>query len=587
MKKRKWLQRNRLLFIMAAVTTLLFGSCSDWGKMDPPAGNQIYPNLEKVGSYTFDDGIDPAFQLTAYPGGNLPALESDEEHGGVLHLNGGYAQLGNPLNKVKVQAGVSLTFWFKQPAPEEGATQDLKGAIFSFENEDGSQRMFFTANGWLSYTGADGTYESNNPSTAQTGIMTPGEWHYVAMAVTNTGYFIAIDGTKVIDQTVTDFDCSKIVQFMASAPLLYIGYGSGTQSGEMWIDDFTVYRNIITDTQIQVPTAGGGETNSYIIVGEEDLSTPWWTAFSDLITMTGNQSMHYGFYNYSSEAANWDNWVLVVTNGKKYGDAGYAEYFVLRSDAYGWGDGNYDATNITSNYNWDTFTSDMNGAYVDLTITRTDNHIDVTAVTTTKGGLTYKMTFSYDGTLVGTIGSFLTCEKSYLEIDPQTVFVGQSYAPGSYLVGPADLSAPWWAYFSDYTTITGNTSYPFVYTFINNTSGLDNWDNWVMAVTNNKNRGDDGYAEYFVVRADAYGWGDTNYNAANISASYDWGTFKQQMNGAACMIILTRNGNRIDMTAKVTTANGEKLGDYTFFYEGVTTPDVGLFLLVEKASLDM
>ena len=569
---------------MVALSVLLFEACSDWGKVDPPAGNQIYPTLEKVGSYAFNDEIDNAFQLSAYPAGNLPVLESDEERGSVLYLNGGYAQLSNPLNSVKVQNGVSLTFWFKQPAPADGATQDLEGAIFSFENENASQRMFFTANGWLSYKGADGTYESNNPSSVQTGILTPGEWHYVALAVTNTGYFVCVDGEKKINQTVTDFDCSKIVQFMATAPVMYIGYGSDTQPAEMWIDDLTVYRNTITDAQIQIPTAGGEDSNNYIILGSEDCSTPWWSVFSDLITMTGNQSMHYGFYNHTSGADNWDNWVLVVTNGKKYGDAGYAEYFVVRADAWSWGAGFTDGANISHNYNWDTFKSDMDGAYVDLTITRADNHIDVTAITTTKGGLIYKMTFTYDGTLVDTIGSFLTCERSYLEIDPQTVYVGQSYDPGSYVVGPADMSAPYWAYFSNFTTISGNTLYPFVYTFINNTNGGANWNNWLLAVTNGKNRGEDGYVEYFILRAD--NWENVTMSNTNVASDYDWSTFINDMIGASMNLNIKRNGNRIDVTA-VTTTTSKKVYTMTYFYEGVSTNDIGLFLTVEKASLDI
>ena len=579
-KARKWWTLARTAFAI-----LLFGACADWGQMDPPAGNQIYPKLEKISSYTFNDEFDADFQLKAYADGNLPALESDEEHGSVLYLNGGYLQISNPLNSVKVQNGVSLTFWFKQALPEEGAKQDLKGAIFSFGSADATPRLFFTANGWLNYNGVDGTYEYNNPSSAETGMITAGEWHYVAMAVTNTGYFVYVDGEKKIDRTVTDFDCSKIVQFMATAPVIYIGYGSGTQPEEMWIDDFTIYRNTITDTQIQVPEEGN--TNPYIILGNEDLSTPWWTAFSDLITMTGNYTMHYGFYNHTDGANNWNNWVLVVTNGKKVGDAGYAEYFVLRADAWSWGNNFADGANVTSNYVWDTFKSDMDGAYVDLTITRTDNHIDVKAVTTTKGGVTYNMTFTYDGTLVGTIGSFLTCEKSYLEIDPTKVYVDRSYSPGAYVVGPADLSAAWWAYFSNFTKIAGENPYPFLYTFINNTNAAANWNNWVLVVTNGKDRGEDGYAEYFVIRADAYGWGDSNYNSANISHSYDWATFPTQMKGATCMVTLTRNADRIDVLAKVTTATGVKLGDYTFFYTGVSTSDIGLFLTVEGASLDM
>ena len=579
--------KNYPPLIMAMFIILLFGACSDWGQMDPAAGNQVYPKLEKITAYTFDDEIDASFRLMTYPGGNLPALESDEEHGSVIHLNGGYVQISNPLNSVKVQNGVSLTFWFKQAAPEEGTAQDLQGAIFSFENENAAQRMFFTANGWLSYNGVDGNYEYNNPSSVKTGIITAGEWHYVALAVTNTGYFVCVDGEKKIDCTETNFDCSKIVQFMASVPKMYLGYGSGTQPAEMWIDDLTIYRNQITDSQIKVPETGGGETNNYIIVGNEDCSTGWWSAFSNLLTMTGNQTMHFGFYNHTNGLTNWNNWVIVVTNGKNRGETGYAEYFVLRADAFGWGDAGYSGANISSNYNWDTFTSDMKNAYVDLTITRTDNRIDLTAVTTTTGGATYKMTYYYEGSIAGTIGAFLTCEGSYLEIDPETVYVGKSYTAGSYLVGPANLSAGWWSYFSDFTTITGNTPYPFVYTFINNTNGAANWNNWVLVATNGKNRSETGYAEYFVVRADAFGWGDSNYAGGNISHSYNWDNYTKQMKGAYCMVILTRNANRIDMTAKVTTAAGEKLGDYTFFYEGISTSDIGLFLTVEGASLDM
>ena len=350
----------------------------------------------------------------------------------------------------------------------------------------------------------------------------------------------------------------------------------------------TVSGQGVKDVTVTITQKSGKKyPNNYIIVGNEDCSTAWWSAFSDLVTMTGNQTIHFGFYNNTNGVQNWNNWVIVVTNGKNRGETGYAEYFVLRADAFGWGDANYSGANMSSNYNWDTFKSDMNGAYVDLTVTRANNRIDVTAVTTTLGGATYKMTFFYEGSPTDNIGAFLTCEGAYLAIDPETVYAGQSYTAGSYLVGPADLSAGWWSYFSEYTKITGDTPYPFAYSFINSTDGVQNWNNWLLVVANGKEREETGYAEYFVLRADAFGWGDANYSGANMSHSYDWNNYKNQMKGAKCMVMLMRAGNRIDMTAKVTTAAGEKLGDYTFFYEGVSTDDIILFLLVEKASLDM
>lgn len=570
---------------IAALTALFFGSCQDWGEMDPPAGNQVYPKLEKIASYTFEEEIDQSIiELFAYDNGAKPEQIDDEERGSiVLHMDGGYARINNPLNNVNVQNGVSLTFWMKQVSQADEA-QDLEGALFSFQNENGAQNLFFTANGWLNYDGINGKYEVNNPSGYKTGLISPDEWHYVAMAIRDDGYAVYVDGEKKLDTKVTDFDFSKIVQFMASVPYIYVGQGSGTETQEWMIDDLTIYRNQITDTQIKVPGTGGGEEeDKYIIVGNEDNSSAYFTAFSDLVTMQGNQTIHFGFYNYTSGAENWNNWVLAVTNDKNRDESGYAEYFVLRADA--WENVSFSGTNITADYNWDTFKTDMNGAYIDVTIKRTDNRIDVTAVTTTTGGAVYTMNYFYEGSLTSTIGAFLSVDGAHLEIDPETVYVGQSYAAGVYKVGPADLSAPWWTYFSDFTKITGNTSSPFAYTF-DNFGGGANWNNWLLVVTNGKNRDEAGYAEYFVIRSDAYGWGDA-YDGNNITHNYDFDNFVTQMKNSHCMVIITRNANRLDMTAKVTASDGTKLDDYTFYSEGITTTDIGLFLTVDGSSLDI
>lgn len=258
MKTRKW------PVICLAILTLCMGSCQGWGQMDPIPGHQVLPKLEQVANLTFDDEkLNPEeIQTFAYPDGDIPSLFTDETLGQVLQLEGGYARIFNPLNKVEVQDGVSLTFWMKQAIPEEDEDastfeQDLTGAIFSFGNANSTQRMFFTANGWLHYEGVDGSYEDNNPSDAKTGLMSAGEWHYVAISVKNNGYFVYVDGLKKIEKTVSDFDCSKIVQFMASVPYLYIGYGSDTENQKWLLDDLSVYRNTITSTEIAVPKKGG------------------------------------------------------------------------------------------------------------------------------------------------------------------------------------------------------------------------------------------------------------------------------------------------------------------------------------------
>ena len=115
MKTRKWPA------ICMAILTLCVGSCQDWGQMDPPAGNQVHPKLEQVANLTFDEEtLNPQeIQMFAYSEGEIPSLVIDPEFKQVLHLSGGYARIFNPLNKVKVQNAVSLTFWMKQAGPEE------------------------------------------------------------------------------------------------------------------------------------------------------------------------------------------------------------------------------------------------------------------------------------------------------------------------------------------------------------------------------------------------------------------------------------------------------------------------------------
>ena len=158
MKTDKWMS-----LAAVAVTLLLGSSCThDWGKMDPPAGDQVAPTMQDVASYAFDaeEEIDPlVIQLFAYPDGEIPSLKEDElAQSPVLNLESGYARFNNPLKSVTVQNAVSYTFWMKQISdpvldeegnPVEGQVQpqDLTSPIMYWENENSSASLQFTANG--------------------------------------------------------------------------------------------------------------------------------------------------------------------------------------------------------------------------------------------------------------------------------------------------------------------------------------------------------------------------------------------------------------------------------------------------------
>lgn len=259
MKTRKWPS----FFMAAIIAVLCLESCQDWGEMDPPSGNQVYPRLELKSEYKYEEALDPEqVMLVAYDGGNIPKTAKDEFKGKVLQLDGGYARYTNPLYGVKLQAGASISMWIKT------AKDNLNGAIFAFCNEDNSKRLFFTPNAWLRYESAGGSFEVNNPSGTPTEAFTPDEWHYLAMSVKNDGYTIYIDGELKFSLQAKEgdgsFDFSQIVQSFAELSFLYLGYGSGVEPEKMWVDDVKIYRNLITSKETAVPAVSGGSAGEPI-----------------------------------------------------------------------------------------------------------------------------------------------------------------------------------------------------------------------------------------------------------------------------------------------------------------------------------
>lgn len=170
--------------------------------------------------------------------------------------------------------------------------------------------------------------------------------------------------------------------------------------------------------QIPTVTLAQDFTVPYI-VGEMDCSSGWNTAWSKLFSIEKGKVLHLEFVNHSSKVNNWNNWDLFVTNNKPYiadeaqrNASGYAEYFVLRSDNYGWGT-NFSKNRLSSNYNWDTFKNDMDGATINMTIEYTSlGSILVKAQTSTGYEERYTHPISVSD---GTIGAFLFCDNSYFE----------------------------------------------------------------------------------------------------------------------------------------------------------------------------
>lgn len=565
----------RTKFLVALFAVFCLWSCQDWGEMDPPAGNQQKPTLKELASYTFDD-LGSDVSIGVYQGGKAPKLVVDKQLEVVLELDGGYVSFSNPLRFNTLQEAASLTGWVKLNESNEDAP------IFCLSDESGNKKLMFTANSDLYYN-----EEKLNTNSL---LLTAGEWHWFSVAVKPDSYAIYIDGVAV-DGTITDdgsvatasraVASGEVMNFMTEASKLYFGYGSKEKPVKMWIDEVSVYKNLITDKEIAKPELpeigdpgdeGSEEEDSKIIVGNEDCSTPFFGAFSPIMTSQGDCIFHYKFINHTNGINNWNNWCVVISNGKLSGEEGYQEYAFVRADNWGWlnGDGNntIDASGypLSNTYdmsnNWAVFREEMEGAIVDLTIKRQGSQLTMHADIITKSELNWTYDWTYGAIGGGELGVYLTVDGSYLEIDPEETYVGNIYSQGSCVVGSQDNSTGWFGAHSSKVLMEGDGK--IVYQLYNHTSKANIWNSYVSILTTGTHPTESGYNgatdELLILRADPYGWG----------AIYDEGAVTvvdgmdvEKADGALVTVSFTRKGTNIAYSASF-EADGKIITPYTY-----------------------
>ncbi len=162
------------------------------------------------------------------------------------------------------------------------------------------------------------------------------------------------------------------------------------------------------------------------------------------------------------------------------------------------------------------------------------------------------------------------------------------------IVGPEDNSAAWWAHFSDYFAIPVNKL--LVLEFVNHGTGVNNWNNWNLAVANEVgDRDADGYAEYFVIRSDAYGWGNDDFALNMISQNYPdtdgdgdiWNDFRNTMQGAYVTLEVDHSATgNVFVTATALGTNGVELVQ-TYQQPVSATADIVAFLVADGSYFEM
>lgn len=322
------------------------------------------------------------------------------------------------------------------------------------------------------------------------------------------------------------------------------------------------------------------DENALETIGNTDLNAGFWTDWTSAYEIPDGVTKVFKLNNFSSALETWHNYVMVFTNeaSEAHTDPNTAsdnhkEWAAIRADAYGWlnGDGGQaipDSAYTWTWGNWDSWkTVSMVDADVTIEVKREGNVLNIAAHNVDYNGLDNLMTAKVetDMTADDPCYMFFTCENSYVEL--LSVEDGVDIKPDSNAIatlGTTTYGLGWWSEFTDaYELKEGESK---TVKLKNYSSGVENWHNYVVAFTNseskaaNVNNGDkmpaeqvgETYAEYAVVRADLYGWGDPSY-AGTFDSKWtdgenawgDWNAWKDAMKAADVTMVITRNGSDI------------------------------------------
>lgn len=118
-------------------------------------------------------------------------------------------------------------------------------------------------------------------------------------------------------------------------------------------------------------------------------------------------------------------------------------------------------------------------------------------------------------------------------------------------------------------------------TFTNHSNKEQNWNNWILNVgsTNDKAKTPD----VMQLRADEWELVD-NANTGKVS-NFNWGTFKDDMDGATVAMDVTNSGKHIYVNATITTTGGTKYNYSAISSDKLVDATAYICLTVEKAHL--
>lgn len=180
------------------------------------------------------------------------------------------------------------------------------------------------------------------------------------------------------------------------------------------------------------------------------------------------------------------------------------------------------------------------------------------------------------------------------ETEPEPLAAAPVDSAAIDVMGTPDRALGWWTdntagyELADGATLTMKLN--------NYSNGLTNWNNFVVGLINTPITTDllpnadnyAGYAEYAIIRADAFGWGDASYAATFEMSWTDWAAWLQLMTDAEVTLVLTRNGGEVTIDFTFTGADGTVMTEKAVVTSTMTAESpVYVFLGGEGAYIEL
>ena len=160
----------------------------------------------------------------------------------------------------------------------------------------------------------------------------------------------------------------------------------------------------------------------------------------------------------------------------------------------------------------------------------------------------------------------IMASKTFSVVKELSAFTQTVVVPTPLVLGAEDNSTGWWGAHTE--NIKVDPKETKVTSFTNHTSGVANWNNFVIVLCKASN------AEYAVVRADNYGWGDGYAACTPIGGFADddaWAAWRADMEGAKVTTYVTNNGDGTADIKAVMVGNSGNV--YQQEYKGINTVD--------------